>query len=123
MPLPTELVPILKAHRAAQSAQRMKAGDAWHDLNLAFCQQDGRPIDPRRDWADWKGLLTAAGVRDARVHDGRHTAATLLIEMGVHVRIVMEILGHSDIRVTQRYTHMASPMAGEAAERMGQALS
>ena len=62
-------------------------------------------------------------MRDARVHDGRHTAATLLIEMGVHVRIVMEILGHSDIRVTQRYTHMASPMAGEAAERMGQALS
>ena len=87
-----------------------------------FCQQDGRPIDPRRDWADWKDLLKAAGVRDARVHDGRHTAATLLIEMGVHVRIVMEILGHSDIRVTQRYTHVASPLAGVAAERMGQAL-
>jgi integrase len=122
VPLPPELVPVLRAHRAAQSAQRLKAGDAWQDLDLVFCQQDGRPIDPRRDWADWKDLLKAAGVRDARVHDGRHTAATLLIEMGVHVRIVMEILGHSDIRVTQRYTHVASPLAGVAAERMGQAL-
>ena len=122
VPLPPELVPVLKAHRAAQSAQRLKVGNSWQDLDLVFCQQDGRPIDPRRDWADWKDLLKAAGVRDARVHDGRHTAATLLIEMGVHVRTVMEILGHSDIRVTQRYTHVASPLAGEAAERMGQAL-
>jgi site-specific recombinase XerD len=87
-----------------------------------FCQPDGRPIDPRQDWADWKDLLKVSGVRDARLHDGRHTAASLLIEMGVHVRIVMEILGHSDIRVTQRYTHVASPMVGDAAERMGRAL-
>ena len=122
MPLPPELVPVLEAHRAAQIVQRLKAGNAWQDLDLVFSQHHGGPIDPRRDWADWKDLLKAAGVRDARVHDGRHTAATLLIEMGVHVRIVMEILGHSDIRVTQRYTHVASPMAGEAAQRMGQAL-
>jgi len=122
VPLPPELAPVLKAHRAAQSAQRLKAGDAWLDRDLVFCQPNGGPIDPRRDWADWKDLLKVAGVRDARVHDVRHTAATLLIEMGVHVRIVMEILGHSDIRVTQRYTHVASPMAGDAAERMGQAL-
>ena len=122
MPRPPELVPVLKAHRGGQSAQRLKVGNSWQDLDLVFCQQNGRPIDPRRDWADWKDLLKAAGVRDARVHDGRHTAATLLIEMGVHVRTVMEILGHSDIRVTQRYTHVASPLAGEAAERMGQAL-
>jgi site-specific recombinase XerD len=42
--------------------------------------------------------------------------------MGVHIRTVQEILGHSDLRLTQRYTHVASPMAADAAERMGQAL-
>jgi site-specific recombinase XerD len=57
-----------------------------------------------------------------RVHDGRHTAATILLEQGVDVRVVMEILGHSDLRITQRYTHVASPLAQEAARRMGSAL-
>ncbi|WP_130387897.1 tyrosine-type recombinase/integrase [Kribbella sp. VKM Ac-2569] len=46
----------------------------------------------------------------------------MLIELGVHVRIVQEILGHSDIRLTQRYTHVASPMAVDAAQQMGRAL-
>jgi integrase len=79
----------------------------------------GRTVSGNDDWRD---LLKAASVRDARLHDGRHTAGTLLIEMGVHVRTVQEILGHSDIRVTQRYTHVSSAVAKDAAERMGRAL-
>ncbi|GAA1920063.1 tyrosine-type recombinase/integrase [Streptantibioticus ferralitis] len=67
-------------------------------------------------------MLQAAGVRDARVHDRRHTSATLLLEYGVDVRVVMEILGHSGLRVTTRYTHIAAPLAQDAARRMGQAL-
>ena len=73
-------------------------------------------------WTTAHRLLALAGVRDARVHDGRHTAATVLIELGVHVRIVQEILSHSDIRRTQRYTHVASPIAVDAAQQMGGAL-
>ncbi|MCQ4044482.1 tyrosine-type recombinase/integrase [Streptantibioticus rubrisoli] len=120
--LPPELIPVLEAHRVAQQRQRALAGTAWEERDLVFCQPDGRPVDPRDDWEDWKGLLRAAGVRDARVHDGRHTSATLLLEYGVDVRIVMETLGHSDLRVTTRYTHIATPLAQEAARRMGQAL-
>jgi integrase len=120
--IPPELLPILKAQRATQAAERLQAGKEWEDHDLVFTQPNGRPIDPRDDWAEWKDLLKAAVVRDARVHDGRHTAGTLLIEQGVHVRVVQEILGHSDIRVTQRYTHVASPAAQDAAKRIGQAL-
>ncbi len=122
VPLPPELVPLLRLHRVAQNAERLAAGSEWEDHDLVFCRPDGRPIDPRKDWDHWKDLLAVAGVRDARVHDGRHTAATVLIELGVHVRIVQEILGHSDIRLTQRYTHVASPMAADAAQQMGRAL-
>lgn len=122
IPLPPELIPMLRAHRTRQKAERLAAGSAWEDRDLVFAQANGRPIDPRDDWDDWKALLASAGVRDARVHDGRHTAATLLIEQGVHVRTVQEILGHSDIRLTQRYTHVASPMAQDGMQRMGRAL-
>ena len=120
--IPPELVPLLRAHRAAQLAERLHAGSAWEDHDLLFAQPNGRPVDPRDDWEEWKALLRKAGVRDARVHDGRHTAGALLVEQGIHVRVVQEILGHSDIRVTQRYTHVASAAAQDAASRMGDAL-
>jgi site-specific recombinase XerD len=76
----------------------------------------------RDDWADWKWLCKAAGVRDARLHDARHTAATLLLEQGVDIRVVQEILGHSTLAVTKRYTHVTSRLAKEAAGRMSRAL-
>jgi integrase len=122
VPLPPELVRLLRDMRDAQLFERLEAADVWQDHDLVFCQPDGRPIDPRADWREWKALLAAAGIRDARVHDGRHTAATLLLEQGVHPRVVMEILGHSDLRLTARYSHVASPMARDAAERINTAL-
>ena len=82
-----------------------------------------RPIDARRDWLDWKALLKVAEVRDARVHDARHTAATLLLQQGVPARVVMEVLGHSQISLTLgTYSHVVPELAEEAAQRMGDAL-
>jgi site-specific recombinase XerD len=63
-----------------------------------------------------------AGVRDARLHDARHTAATLLLEQGVDIRVVQEILGHSTLAVTKKYTHVTSRLARDAAARMANAL-
>lgn len=122
IPLPAELTAILKTHQEWQRSERGKAGNIWEENDLVFTQPNGRPVDPRDDWDDWKAILAAAGVRDARVHDGRHTAGTLLIEQGVHARTVQEILGHSDLRLVQRYTHVASPMAQDGMKRMGAAL-
>ncbi|MFC8715796.1 tyrosine-type recombinase/integrase [Kitasatospora sp. NPDC057198] len=122
VPIPPPLVPILRAHRAAQLRERMAAGELWEENDLVFAQPDGKMIDPRADWEEWKDILTAAGLRDARVHDGRHTAGTLLIESGVNPRVVMEILGHSSMRMMTRYTHVASALAADAASKMGDAL-
>jgi site-specific recombinase XerD len=117
-----ELVAILKSHRTAQKADRLAAGDQWEDHSLVFAQPNGRPIDPRRDWDDWAELLKAAGLPHHRVHAARHTAATLLLEAGVALAVVQEMLGHSDIRVTRNYTHVASPLMDDGAARMGKAL-
>ena len=67
-------------------------------------------------------IVDAAGLPHSRVHDGRHTAGTLLIDQDVHLRVVQEILGHTDIRVTQRYTHVSTAAARDAADRVGVAL-
>ena len=61
-------------------------------------------------------------VRQVRVHDARHTAATLLLAQGVDQRVVMEILGHSQISMTSRYAHVLPAVMTDAAERIGRAL-
>ena len=67
----------------------------------------------------WKALLATAGVPDARLHDARHTAATLLLEQGVSPKVVQEILGHSSISLTLgTYAHVTRKLAAEAARAM-----
>ncbi|HEY2305579.1 MAG TPA: tyrosine-type recombinase/integrase [Streptosporangiaceae bacterium] len=61
-------------------------------------------LEAGSDWRSWKAILAQAQVRDARVHDARHTAATLLIAQGVHIRVVQEVLGHTRVTTTERYT-------------------
>jgi integrase len=100
----------------------MAAGSRWHDGDFAWCQANGRPIGAHADWDGWKALLKAAKVRDARLHDARHTAATLLLAQGVDQRVVMEILGYSQISMTTRYTHVLPQIMIDAADRIGQAL-
>lgn len=121
--LPKQLVEALRAHRAAQLEERIAAGPLWKDNDLVFAQANGRPIERKSDWRAWKGLLDEAGVRDVRLHDGRHTAATLLLSEGVHPRVVMEVLGHAQMRTTtDTYSHVMPALGRDAADRMGQAL-
>jgi site-specific recombinase XerD len=60
---------------------------------LVFAEPDGRPINPRKDREEWKNLLKVAGILDARPHDARHTAATLLLEQGVDIRVARSCSG------------------------------
>lgn len=117
--LPPPLLAALRAHRRAQAAERLRAANLWEDHGFVFATELGRPVDPRADWAEWKRLLAAAGVRDARLHDARHTAATTLLEVGVPARVVMEILGHSQISLTLgTYAHVAPEVARDAVDRV-----
>jgi integrase len=80
--LPPQLVDALRAHRTAQLEERLRAGSTWRGsglvffdtgepVELVFAPPNGRPIDPQRDWTEWKVLLREARVRDARPHDAR----------------------------------------------------
>jgi site-specific recombinase XerD len=72
-----------------------------------FCQENGRPIDSKADWQEWSDILTVASIPHAGTHAMRHSAATIAIEQGVALAVVQEMLGHSDIRVTRKYTHVS----------------
>ena len=128
IPLPEPLKVGLKGHRAAQAAERLAAGGLWQPApprgglysgtGWVFASPLGKPIDPRRDWEEWKDLLKTAGVRDARLHDARHTAATFLLVAGVDTRTVMDLLGWSQQSLTLRYQHVVDELKHEAARRM-----
>ena len=121
--LPQPLVTAFRRHRVAQHEERLAAGSLWNDTGLVFTTSRGTPIDPRADHRAWRDLLTRAGVRPARLHDARHTAATLLLAQGVPARVAMQILGHSQISLTLgTYSHVVPELAHEAAERMADVL-
>ena len=121
--LPAPLVVQLREHRAAQNRERLAAGSMWQDLDFVFTTPRGTPIDPRNDHRAWQQLLDKAQVRRARLHDARHTAATLLLTQEVPARVVMQILGHSQITLTLgTYSHVVPELARDAADRMAAAL-
>jgi|SRR5215211_3165367 integrase len=75
-------------------------------------------LNPRTDWDNWKKLLKAAGVRDGRLHDARHTAATVLLLLGVHERTIMSFLGWSTTAMVSRYAHVVAPIHSDVANRL-----
>jgi len=109
----------MKAHRDAQYLQRLTADEEWEENDLVFCQWNGRPIDPRRDWGEWGAILEEAGLPHHRLHAMRHTAATIMLEKGIALAVVKETLGHSDVRITDRYSHASDAVHEDAADRMG----
>jgi integrase len=116
--LPDELYVLLMAHEQAQLAERAHAGTEWHEGGWMFTQPNGRPIDPRRDLAEWKSILAQASVRDARLHDARHTAATVLLLLGVDPRVVMEIMGWSNESMRKRYIHVTEELRRDVAKQL-----
>jgi integrase len=117
-------VEALKPHRAAQNAERLKAGSLWQDYGLIFCTHGGRPLDSHNvARTSFKPLLERAGLPDIRFHDLRHTCATLLLSRGHHPKLVQELLGHATIAMTlDTYSHYLPSMGDQAAGAMGDAL-
>lgn len=116
--LPDQLFDLLIAHRNAQAKERETAGSAWQGGDWMFTQPNGKPIDPRSDHDEWKVLLAEADVRDARLHDARHTAATVLLVLGVPDRAVMDFMGWSNGKMRERYMHVVAAVRDDIAMRL-----
>ena len=120
--LPDELFTLITEHCKVQDRERELAGSEWHEGGWMFAQPNGRPIDPRRDQYQWKALLEEAGVREARLHDARHTAATVLLLIGVPERAVMDMMGWSNSAMVKRYAHVTARLRPDIADRLNSYL-
>ncbi|MGW3493351.1 tyrosine-type recombinase/integrase [Streptomyces sp. NPDC001020] len=128
--LPKHCVRALVQHRAQQERERKVAGKKWQPApgqpdGLIFTTTTGRVTDPRSLNRMLTILCRDAGVRRVRVrvHDLRHTCASLLLAQGVDARTIMETLGHSTITMPlDTYAHVMSTTLKAAADRMDDAL-
>ena len=119
IPLPAFLVAALKLHRERQDHERESAGEFWEDWGLLFTTHVGTPLSPRNDYRDFRRIVDAAGLRQVRLHDLRHTAASVMLALGVAPRVVMEVLGHSQISITMNtYSHVSPVLSREAADQI-----
>jgi integrase len=109
---------LITEHRKRHDHEREHAGTEWHEGGWMFTQPTGKPIDPRRDQYEWKALLAEAGVREARLHDARHTAATTLLLLGVPERAVMDVMGWSNAAMVKRYAHVTARLRRDIADRL-----
>jgi integrase len=115
----------LKAHCKAQLEERMAHMGLWKDHGLVFATQIGTLVNPTNlTKRSFKPLLERAGLPQARFHDLRHTAATLLLMQSVHPKYVQELLGHATIAITlDTYSHVLPSMGDQTAKAMEAALS
>lgn len=119
--LPRRAIEKLEEHREAQDAYRASIEPAWEDHNLIFTNELGRHLHPNTLDRLFKLAIARAKVPAIRFHDLRHTAATLLLQEGVHPKIVQERMGHANIAETMKYSHVMPHMqeaATQALERV-----
>ena len=119
IPLDDRLVAELRSHRARQAEERLAAGTAWEDTGYVFVDELGFPYRPETFSRQFAKLAADANLRRLRFHDGRHTAASLMLAAGESPKVVAEIFGHSSPVITQVvYQHLMPGMGDAAGERL-----
>lgn len=114
--LDAETVRLLREHRKAQLRQRLAMGDAWQDSDLIFCREDGTPWKPDAVSRRFKKIAGDAGLPVIKLHEGRHSAASLARDAEVDPEIRRRTLGHADAAMTSHYTHIEAAAHRAAAE-------
>ncbi len=116
--LPPSATAVLREHWDTQSQVRRLRGGS-----LVFASVDGSPLRPNTITHAWPALAERCGVRRIRFHDARHTHATLMLQQGIHPKIVSERLGHSGIAITlDTYSHVSPGLQQAAAHQFDRAF-
>ncbi len=121
---PAVVLDALRQHRRRQLEERLALGGDWQDSGLVFTTAKGTPLDDSNLRRLFLAALRTAGLPRLRFHDLRHSAASLLLAQGVPARMIMELLGHSQITLTLgTYSHILPQLSRETAEKMNAILT
>lgn len=113
----------LREHVHAQKVERLAAGPLWTETGYVFTNVTGAPLDGRVVLEVWQTALVDAGLPSMPFHASRHTAGCFLLAQGADLRIVMGVLGHSQIALTANtYAHVLEEMHDGAALHADAAL-
>ena len=122
--LPPSASSVLRDHLEQQKTVRLLLGEPLQDNDLVFSRPDGRPLLPDTVTKTWIKLARRNGLSGVRLHDARHTHASLLLKQGIHPKIVQERLGHATIATTlDTYSHVAPGLQAAAALAFDRVLS
>jgi integrase len=117
------LVELLKQYRVDQQLLRIQMGVGLTQDDFVFIRPDGRPLRPNAVTHGFQRIVKRAGIKHVRLHDLRHTHATLMLKAGVHPKVVSERLGHANIGITlDTYSHVLPGLQEAAAERFDDVL-
>ena len=117
--MPTTIAASLREHRSRQDTERARANSSWTEMGLVFTTPEGKPLDGTAITKQFHRHLERAGLPQRRFHDLRHSCATLLLAQGVSPRVVMDVLGHSQIGLTMNtYAHVVPELRLEGADGM-----
>jgi integrase len=121
--IPRDCLTSLHRYKKRQEIDRREAGDRWQETGLVFANAVGGPLDPAAVYHNHVAVCDIADVRYIRFHDLRHTCASLLLEQGVELVTIKELLGHAQISTTADiYSHVRVRLQRNAIEAMNQAL-
>ncbi len=122
--MPTSIVKGLREHRARQADECLARGAPIHSDDLVFTDLHGGGLEGTTITRHFHAHLDRAGLQQRRFHDLRHSCATLLLVQGVSPRVVMDVLGHSEIGMTMNtYSHVIPQLRRDAANRMEDLLN
>lgn len=118
---PSVCVTALGRHRESQRLERQMAAKRWHETGFVFTSTVGTPIDDGNALREFDAVVKAAGLPKQRFPDLRHAAITLLGAQGGPPKVIADIVGRSDIRLTRNvYQHVFQLAKREAADKMNE---
>jgi integrase len=114
----------LKKHQKIVKANKLFLGNQYQENNLVCCSKDGTPFHPSYVGVEFKNLAKKLGLNPIRVHDLRHSHATILLKLGENPKVIQERLGHESIQITlDIYSHVLPDMQVEAMSRVSNAFN
>jgi integrase len=123
LPLDGTAVAILRGHRARQDAERAEWAEAYDDSGYVFTREDGRVLRPEYVTRRFQRLAADFGQPVIKLHEMRHTNASIGLDLGLQIKVISERLGHSTTSFTaDSYTHVLPTRGWDAAEAFGAAL-